>query len=315
MAADFIIVGAAIVDVLAQPVDSTVFVTGSQSASRIVMHTGGDALNEASVLASLGSSVRLVSKTGRDLAGQFVLSHCQTAGIDTSYMTEDSSIDTGINIVLVNKDGERQFITNPSGSLRKLSIEDVDDAALEYGKFLSFASIFVSPEFDSQALFQLFSRAREKGLVVCADMTKCKNGETIEDIKEALSYVDYIFPNCEEARLLTGLTDLDDIADAFLKFGVKHVIIKAGARGCFIKTACERYFISPYPSASCIDTTGAGDTFTACFLYALSKKLPLPECGRFANAGASLCIEQVGATGAIPNAKQVWERYKQMGTG
>ena len=45
------------------------------------------------------------------------------------------------------------------------------------------------------------------------------------------------------------------------------------------------------------DTTGAGDTFVACFLYALSRGYDLRRCARFANAGASLCVERIGAAG------------------
>ena len=69
---DFIIIGASILDVLAQPVSADVFETGSVSADHTAMHTGGDALNEAAVLAALGASVRLVSKIGTDYAGNYI---------------------------------------------------------------------------------------------------------------------------------------------------------------------------------------------------------------------------------------------------
>ncbi len=310
--ADFIIIGASIIDVLAQPADAEVFSTGSCPAEQITMSTGGDAINEASVLAALSGSVRLISKIGQDSSGEYILNHCRQKGIDPSYLIMDPSIDTGINIVLVDQNGERHFITNPHGSLRKLNPADITDSALDNGKYLCFASIFVSPAFDPPSLTGLFSKAKKKGLVTCADMTKCKNNETISDIKECLEYLDYIFPNYEEACLLTGLRDPDDVADAFLNFGVKHIIIKSGAKGCFIKTKKERHWIDACPAIRCIDTTGAGDTFTACFLYALNQGSTLEECGRFANAGASLCIEQVGATGAIQNIRQIWNR---LGTG
>lgn len=309
---DFIIIGASIIDVLAQPANAEVFTTGSCPAEQISMSTGGDAINEASVLAALSCSVRLISKIGQDFSGKYILSHCRQLGIDSSYFIIDPSIDTGINIVLVDQDGERHFITNPHGSLRKLIPADIADSALENGKYLCFASIFVSPAFDPPALTGLFSKAKKKGLITCADMTKRKNNETIYDLKECLQYLDYVFPNYEEACLLTGLSDLDAVADAFLGFGVKHVIIKTGSKGCFIKTRHERYLVSARPASRCIDTTGAGDTFTACFLYALNQGMTLEECGRFANAGASLCIEQVGATGAIQNIRQIWNR---LGTG
>lgn len=309
---DFILIGAAIIDILAQPVNADVFTSGSVPARQIAMHTGGDAMNEASVLAGLGASVRLVSKVGQDSAGEHILEHCRSNHIDTSFLAAEPGLETGINIVLVDEAGERHFITSPNGSLRKLRPADISDAALLHGKYLCFASIFVAPAFDNPALQDLFIRAKAQGLILCADMTKRKHGETLNDMKDCLALLDYVFPNYEEASLLTGLTDWDEIADAFLSCGVRHVVIKAGSRGCFIKTDSECYWINPYPGADCVDTTGAGDTFAACFLYALNQGMSLPECGRFANAGASICIEQVGAAGHIRSADQVWARYRTM---
>ena len=309
---DFILIGAAILDILAQPAGPEVFARGSYPAQHITMNTGGDAINEATVLSSLGSAVRLFTKLGNDSAGEYILNHCQKWNIDTTFSTTDSSIDTGINVVLIDSEGERHFITSSNGSLRKLYPENVSDDALTNGSILCFASIFVAPAFDNEALVHLFKRGKKQGLILCADMTKRKNGETIEDMKESLSYLDYIFPNYEEASLLTGLKDLDEIADAFLDCGVKHVVLKAGSRGCFIKITTERLWIPAYPNAKCTDTTGAGDTFTACFLYALNQGMTLEECGRFANAGASICIEHIGATGSITNVGQVLDRYREM---
>lgn len=308
---DFIIIGAAIMDILTQPVNADVFTTGSMPANHIAAHTGGDAMNEATVLAGLGASVRLVSKIGQDAAGNMILRHCKDFRINTSFVSRDASLDTGINIVLIDETGERYFITAPNNCQRRFYPEDVTDDALLNGKYLCFASIFVAPAFDNTALHDLFSRAKAHGLILCADMTKRKNQETVSDMKDSLSLLDYIFPNYEEASLLTGLADYDEIADAFLSCGVGHVILKAGSRGCFIKTASERYWIAPYPNADCLDTTGAGDTFTACFLYALNQGMSLPECGRFANAGASICIEHIGAAGWV-TIEQIRQRYQTM---
>lgn len=110
---DFIIIGASILDVLAQPVPPDVFETGSVSAAHTAMHTGGDALNEAAVLAALGSSVRLVSKIGTDYAGNYIKTHCRSAGMDTSYLLEDASLETGVNLVLVDDSGESGTLLHP----------------------------------------------------------------------------------------------------------------------------------------------------------------------------------------------------------
>ncbi len=304
----FIIAGAAILDILARPVNSSVFQIGSIPAEGITMHTGGDAMNEAKVLSSLNNPVRLISKLGTDTAGDTIMAECSLSHIDTSHICRSADIPTSINIVLVDDMGERHFITSPQGTLRNLYPDDISDNALDGGAFFCFASIFVSPSFDNGALADLFRRVKRKGMTLCADMTKCKNNETLSDMKDCLSFVDYLFPNYEESVLLTGKTDLDDIADAFLQCGVRHIIIKNGAHGCFIKTNKERFEIPAYGKARCIDTTGAGDTFTACFLHALGKGLSLPDCGRFANAGASICIEKLGACGAGNDEKAILKR-------
>lgn len=306
---DFILIGACVLDVLAQPVTTEVFTAGSTAASHISIHTGGDALNEAGVLAALGASVRLIGKIGLDMAGSFIKKSCLQAQIDTSFLLEEAGLETGVNIVFIDPFGERHFITSANGSLRRLLPEEVPGNALQMGRYLCFASIFVFPAFGQAALVELFAKAHAAGLIVCADMTKCKHGECLRDLEGCLALLDFIFPNYEEAALLTGLTGLDEIADAFLCRGVGCIVIKTGANGCFLKTRQERYEAPAYPYARCLDTTGAGDTFTACFLYAHSQGMPLAECAKFANAGASLCIEQIGAAG-IPSAQQVWERYK-----
>lgn len=308
----YIIIGAALLDILARPVSREVFRTGSLPAENIRMTTGGDAMNEAAVLASLGADVRLVSKLGLDPAAEVILSRCRELGIDTEYIVRTGQMPTSINLVLVDEKGERHFITSPEGTLRRYYPEDISRDALEKGDILCFASIFVAPAFTNRVLKEFFAEARGRGLLLCADMTKRKNGETIEDMRESLSYLDYVFPNYAEASLLTGLTDWEDIASAILDCGVRHVILKAGARGCFIKTAETSFWVPACRGVQCVDTTGAGDTFAACFLYALGRGYSLEECGKFANAGASLCVEQVGSLGKGMSLEQILQRMDRI---
>ena len=132
----FILIGAAILDVLARPVGADVFQTGSVPADTLTVHTGGDAMNEACALAALGAQVRLVTRLGNDTAADMILARCGSLGIDTSCIKRSASVPTGVNVVLVGPDGERHFITSPHGTLRKFYPADISPEALQGGKFL-----------------------------------------------------------------------------------------------------------------------------------------------------------------------------------
>ena len=75
---------------------------------------------------------------------------------------------------------------------------------MKQAKILSLASIFNCPLLDGKALVEIFKVAKAEGMTITADMIKPRLGETLDDIKEALSYVDYFFPNFDEACLMTG---------------------------------------------------------------------------------------------------------------
>lgn len=308
---DITIIGAAILDVLARPVVKKELINRSYPAEQITLTPGGDACNEAVTLARLGKQVNLITKLGRDLSGQILLNYFQENGVSTEDTVVEADLETGINIVLVDEDAERSFVTNRNGSLRKLSLLDIHTEALKKAPILCFASIFVSPCFDVPAMASLFRSAKEQGCILCADMTRCKNNERLPDIRDAIQYVDYLFPNYEEAKAVSGLTEPDKIADAFLDCGVSCMVIKMGKDGCFIKTKGQRLVIPAYPHTKCVDTTGAGDNFAAGFLYALSEQMDLADCGRFANMTASLAVEALGACTGVRSLKQVMERFQE----
>ncbi len=294
--AEIVIIGAAIIDVLVRPADASVFASGSYPAEDIRMAPGADAMNEALVLASLGKQVRLETVIGDDAAGGFLRKECQDKGIVLDGQKSRKEIPTGINVVLVGPDGERSFLTNPRGSLRALELSDIRMPFEKEAKFLCFASVFVFPKIKAAQLVRIFSQAKKQGITVCADMTKCKHKETAADMAEAFACIDYLFANEEEAALLTREADTKKAAESLLSSGAGHVIIKCGARGCLLKTRTEEYTVPARKGTVCIDTTGAGDSFVAGFIFALSEGRTLYQCAQFANACGARATESLGAT-------------------
>lgn len=308
---DVLCLGAAIVDLPLKPVSKAIFEKeASYPVDGIRMAIGGDAINEATILKRLGHRVSLAGCVGNDVPGKFVLDHCAENEIDTTYMSIRERIDTSINVALVTADGERTMITNRQGSLWKFCEDDFDMAALNDASVISF-SFFNTPLMTGKVMEKIFAKAKENGMLICADMIKPRLGETLEDIRGALQYVDYFFPNEEEARILSQKTDVDEIADVFLECGVKHVIVKTDDKKCLIKSKKERHLVPGYEHSVCVDTIGAGDNFEAGFITAILEGKDFRSCAEFAHSVASISVESAGATAGVRSREQVEERYQK----
>ena len=214
---DVTVIGAAIIDVLAGPVNDKILFNGSTPMETIRLSFGGDALNEAVILSSLGVNTELISKVGNDDAGKQVLNYLKEKQVGTNVKVEDG-LETGINVVLIDNGGERRFLTNPSGSLRKLTEEDITEQLDTAADIVCLASMFVSPLLDIPAMERVFQKIKSKSeRILVADMTTAKNGETLKDIACLLPYIDYIIPNETEAEHLTGEKDAFRNAELFLE--------------------------------------------------------------------------------------------------
>jgi sugar/nucleoside kinase (ribokinase family) len=114
-------------------------------------------------------------------------------------------------------------------------------------------------------------------------------------------------PSIEEAEKLSGETEHKKIADIFFDMGVKCVVIKLGKKGCYLREtkSGEGKYFPTYSNVKPADTTGAGDSFCAGFLYGLVKGFPLGECCRIGNAVGSHCVMKTGATAGIVPFEQI----------
>lgn len=301
------------VDVMARPVDFGKLNAGSLPMEDIRITYGGDALNEAVVLRRLGAEVELISRVGQDETGDRLVRFLEREGIPGAGINRAADAPTSVNIVLVDNGGERYFLTDPHGSMRRIRKEDYLPFLASAGDIVCFPGMFVSAEMDIPTMEAVFSEIRKKpGRILCADMTKAKHGEKLRDLRNLLPMTDYIFPNEAEAALLTGETDARTNARLFAEVGAGCAVIKCGARGCVIAVKDEILELPAYPVAQAVDTTGAGDAFAAGFLYALSRKMPVADCGLFACAAASCIVEAAGANQGIRSAEEPEARYAEL---
>ena len=295
-------VGLTVTDILVRPLDQISLNRDVSFVDDIACAVGGDAFNEANALARLGVPVKLLASVGSDMWGDFIMKKGSEAGIDMEYVTRNRDYSTTVTVVLIRSNGERNFICSGGAAMHQ-PIESLDIPTIEKAKIVSLASLYASRETD-QALLAAAKTAKKAGAIVIADTRLNLEVCNLEAQAEFLPLLDYIFPNYDEACIVTGEKSLDKIADAFLKHGVKNVVIKTGKNGCYIQNVNERLSVPTYKNAKCIDTTGAGDNFAAGFIYGLSKDLPIRICAAYANATASVSIQYVGA-GGVKNFQEV----------
>jgi sugar/nucleoside kinase (ribokinase family) len=112
----------------------------------------------------------------------------------------------------------------------------------------------------------------DKPQFVAADtMNMWITGHT-KDLSELLKRIDCLVLNDEEARLLSGRTNLIEAASGVLDMGPDVVIVKKGEAGSFMATAdCERFILPGYPATQVLDPTGAGDSFAGGFMGYIAK--------------------------------------------
>ena len=309
---DVTVIGPAVIDILAAPFDPDALAKGKRDVDQIRMSFGGDALNESVVLSRLGKKVQLISKIGADEAGRSIRKHLEKEKVSTKNVIVQQGLNTSVNIALVEAGGERRFLTDPHSSQRKLALEDVLPMLDESAPIVSFASIFISPCFSIEKIKDLFSRIKAAGKTLVSDVTRPKNGETFDDLKVLFPYMDFFVPNDEEIFLLTGEKDPYKNVRMLVEAGVKTAVVKIGKDGCLVGTKDGITQVHAVPDVTCVDTTGAGDTFAAGFIAGLIEGRSIWDCARFGCAAASCSVEQVGATDGVRSLEQVMERYERI---
>ncbi len=319
---DVTVIGAAVMDVLAGAAGPEVFETGSMPMDFIRTSYGGDALNEAVVLSRLGRKVELITRLGNDDTGRQTLNFLSENGVVTSHSTITDEYHSPVNIVLVDDKGERYFLTDPNSCLRKLSAEDILPYTGKMADIVSFASIFVSPLLIMTELENVFKKIKEPvernnkiiKPTLLTDVTKPKFGETLKDMEKIIPYIDFFLANEAEISMLTGQNDASENSKHIIDAGAGCAVIKRGAKGCIIRTDKDYYEIPACSVDKIIDSTGAGDSFAAGFIYGLSEGYSLADCGRFACSVASCIVEEIGAAEGITSLEKPMSRFNNFYT-
>lgn len=313
---------------------------GRKVADSITLNVGGDAVNESIALTGMGHCAALMCCVGSDHAGKIILDEVKRHGINTDHVTVRPDLLTPVANIFVREDGSRYSVSSMSSlvpgyvpdlaaALKSLgetgSGSGSDTAGGSSVKVVSFASLFRAPLDDPAVIRKLIRDAHDSGAIVCAD-TKLPTFRKTElsEIADVLPFIDYFFPNEEEALYYTDMDEPRDAVTELLSMGVKGVIVKCGAKGIVAglgwenpAVGCGEAFCATCLASSCsirdsekirggemfalpaipveaVDTTGAGDHLVAGFIKGLLKGLDFRGCCQMGLAAAARCIVHTG---------------------
>lgn len=119
------------------------------------------------------------------------------------------------------------------------------------------------------------------------------------DVAIVLPHTDYFMPSIDEARALTGLTDMGDVAKTFLDLGVTCCVLTLCGEGAYYYHSDGTRFSVPAFDIKVKCTCGCGDAFNAGVAVALVKGFDAETMVRFAQATSALNATGLGSQAGV----------------
>ncbi|MFQ6098717.1 MAG: ribokinase [Armatimonadota bacterium] len=261
---------------------------------------GGKGANQAVACARLGAETWMVGRVGDDAFGEALLDGLRREGVHTEHMKSDPDAATGVAMIVVDATGDNSIIVAPGANMR-CEPEDLDALA---DRLSGFDALLVQLEIPEPVVRAAVTRAKAAGVVTVLDAGPAR------PLRDDLLYdVDVLSPNETEAATIlghevAGLDGAQRAARELLARGVGSVVIKLGERGA-LAASSERVDMVPAQRVEVVDTTGAGDAFTAALAVGLAEGRDLLAAVRRGTCAGALAASVFGAQPSMPTRDDV----------
>ena len=309
-AASLLVFGDLNVDVIGR-VDAWPVPGGEGLCPQLELNCGGVGANCALAIAPWGIKVRLLGCVGQDRLGDLLLDTLRRTGVDVVSVQRSSLSLTGLLYISVTPDGQRTFFGSRGAN------QFMDPRQVPANSLLSFTAAhlvgysFLNPGPEKMAR-QILHQFHSHGKWVSFDvgMEPCKR--IPQEILRLLPQVDLLFVSSEEAAVLTGQRNASKSFLQFQRAGAKEIVMKLGKRGCLIS---DGGILREIPSFAvrAVDSTGAGDAFTAVFLQARLRGWSTLEAALAANAAGAAAACRVGAGATLSDVAGILRVLRKRG--
>ena len=257
--------------------------------------------------ARLGLRVAYSGVVGDDIFGRFMIDGLRERDVDTSGIRVDPALKTGLTVIL-SRVSDRAILTH-LGTINALRAEQVNRALLQRARHLHTTSYFLQRTLQA-GLPALLSEARSLRCTVSMDTNWDPAESWADGLDQALAQVDVFLPNEQEALAITGRPNISEALTALAQ-NIPTVVVKLGAMGAICQQRQKRIQKAGF-QVDVVDTTGAGDSFDAGFLYGYLQNWPLDDALALACACGALSTRAAGGTTAQAT---LTEAQKMLGQG
>jgi len=282
----------------------------------VEVHFGGAPANVAVGVARLGHKAGFIGAVGSDSFGDFLVRTLRENGVDAS-LVKVKKARTTLAIVTVDPSGERRFFfyrkpwTETADTM--LTPDDVPLEMLKQSKIIHFTGFSMSQPPFSSTVEKFLDYAVSNKLLVSYDPTF---REDIWFSKEdflrkhdiALRHANIVSLSIDEIQAIYGSIDYRKIVEKLFSSypNINVIAVRLGSKGAYVKNRFEGEVYRDAFKVRAVDTTGAGDAWTAAFLVSyVLERIDLENAIIFANAVAAIKCTGYGAITALPNREKV----------
>lgn len=271
---------------------------GEVTAVRAVMEPGGAGGTLATVLARLGNRVRIATRVGRGPFAELALRHAHEAGVDADLIQIDEQHQTSSVTLLVTPDAQRTMIT-AVGASRYLDVALLERSDVTDCDALVMSAYSLVGGMQRDYAVRALAYAQQAGLTTFVDLGRGAVSALREQLISLVRDVDYLLMNENELFALTAEETISDAVSSLAKQGIERLVVKVGEMGSIVITPELTELVDPLRVDNAIDSTGAGDYFTAAFAHAIMNGYGLLEAARIANVAGAINTTHIGAQSAV----------------
>lgn len=261
-----------------------------------VMVPGGKGANQAIAAARAGAACTFLGAIGSDAFGVTLRARITAAGVDTSQLRVAYGA-SGVALVMVNAEGENAIVVSPGANATMTGLTEPELTAIRE------ADVLVAQlEIPVETVTEAAVAARAAGTRVVLNAAPAR---TVPP--ELFAATDVLVVNESEAQTFTGHGR--DKPQALLEL-TPRAVLTLGVAGAWYGDRDGGWVCVPAVPVETVDSTAAGDAFSAALAVGWGEGRDLVDAARWATGAGAACVRRLGASVALPRRDEIDELYR-----